>query len=55
MLDRSMLFSLSVEDKQELVKHLLELQPNCHETPLPLSHGQASLWFLHQLAPASPA
>jgi amino acid adenylation domain-containing protein len=55
MIDRSLLATLSVEDKQELVKHLLVLQPNGHDVPLPLSHGQSSLWFLHQLAPTSPA
>ncbi len=55
MLDRSIFSTLSVGDKQELVKHLLELQPKGHEAPLPLSHGQSSLWFLHQLAPTSPA
>jgi amino acid adenylation domain-containing protein len=55
MIDRSIFSTLSVEDKQELVKHLLSLQPNGQEAPLPLTHGQASLWFLHQLAPASPA
>lgn len=55
MIDRSIFATLSVEDKQELVKHLLGLQTNGHEAPLPLTQGQASLWFLHQLAPASSA
>ncbi len=55
MIDRSILHALPVEEKQELVKHLLGLQPGGSEDPVPLSHGQASLWFLHQLAPASPA
>jgi amino acid adenylation domain-containing protein len=55
MIDRSILHALPVEEKQELVKHLLGLQSGGAEDAVPLSQGQASLWFLHQLAPTSPA
>ena len=55
MIDRSILHTMPVEEKQELAKHLLGLRQGGAEDFLPLSHGQASLWFLHQLAPASPA
>jgi amino acid adenylation domain-containing protein len=54
MIDRSILHAMPVEEKQELVKHLLGLRQGAEDS-LPLSHGQASLWFLHELAPTSPA
>lgn len=49
------------ESKAELLRRLREraiptpqTEPNAEES-FPLSHGQRALWFIHQLAPESPA
>lgn len=55
MTEAQRLESLSVEDKRELLKNLLSLRGGNARGPIPLSYGQQSLWFVHQLAPQSPA
>ncbi len=55
MLELSQLGSVSVEEKRELLKRLLDLQSSAETGVAPLSYGQLSLWFLYQLAPESPA
>jgi amino acid adenylation domain-containing protein len=46
---------LSAEDKRALLSRLLLEQAQVCASVHPLSYGQRSLWFLHQLAPGSPA
>jgi amino acid adenylation domain-containing protein len=55
MIDASTLSALSLDEKRELLKNLLSLQAGTAKAALPLSYGQQALWFLHQMAPASPA
>jgi Condensation domain len=56
MRDRSIdISSFSVEEKRALLSRLLMEQAEAAASVHPLSYGQRSLWFLHQLAPASPA
>jgi hypothetical protein len=54
--DRSIdISSLSAEEKRALLSRLLMEQAEVSASVHPLSYGQRSLWFLHQLAPRSPA
>jgi amino acid adenylation domain-containing protein len=46
---------LSAQEKRALLSRLLVEQTQASATAHPLSYGQRSLWFLHNLAPASPA
>jgi amino acid adenylation domain-containing protein len=46
---------LSAQEKRALLSRLLVEQAQASATAHPLSYGQRSLWFLHNLAPASPA
>ena len=46
---------LSAEEKRVLRSRLLMEQAEGSASVHPLSYGQRSLWFLHQLAPGSPA
>ncbi|HZT81021.1 MAG TPA: condensation domain-containing protein, partial [Gemmataceae bacterium] len=49
---------LSLDEKRRLLQALLRRQTAAAPPPeptFPLSAGQASLWFVYQLAPASPA
>ena len=46
---------LSAQEKRALLTRLLVEQTQASATAHPLSYGQRSLWFLHTLAPASPA
>jgi len=46
---------LSAADKRALLSRLLMEQAEACASVHPLSYGQRSLWFLHQLAPGSPA
>lgn len=46
---------LSAQEKRALLSRLLVEQTQASATSHPLSYGQRSLWFLHNLAPASPA
>src|SRR5258705_2239265 len=46
---------LSVSQKRELLRRLLLRKGKPGDQLVPLSHGQASLWFVHQLAPDSSA
>ena len=46
---------LSAQEKRALLTRLLVEQTQASATAHPLSYGQRSLWFLHNLAPASPA
>jgi amino acid adenylation domain-containing protein len=55
-MDRSVDISgLSAEQKRVLLSRLLMEQAEVSALAHPLSYGQRSLWFLHKLAPASPA
>ncbi|MDT5284773.1 MAG: hypothetical protein QOJ20_5968 [Mycobacterium sp.] len=55
-MDRSINTSgLSAEEKRVLLSRLLMEQAEVSAAVHPLSYGQRSLWFLHKLAPASPA
>jgi len=54
--DRSIDISgLSAEEKRVLLSRLLMEQAAVSASLHPLSYGQRSLWFLHRLAPGSPA
>ena len=56
MTDRSIDISvLSAEEKRALLSRLLMERAAASASVHPLSYGQRSLWFLHQLAPGSPA
>src|SRR5271166_1920335 len=55
MIDVSQLGTLPVEEKRDLLKALLSLQTGGSKGIVPLSYGQLSHWFIHQLAPHSPA
>lgn len=56
MTDRSIDISgLSAEEKRVLLSRLLMERAAISASVHPLSYGQRSLWFLHQLAPGSPA
>ncbi|TXH18571.1 MAG: amino acid adenylation domain-containing protein [Mycobacterium sp.] len=46
---------LSAQEKRALLSRLLVEQAQAAAEAHPLSYGQRSLWFLHNLAPASPA
>jgi len=46
---------LSAEEKRALLSRLLMEQAEVSASVHPLSYGQRSLWFLHELAPGSPA
>jgi amino acid adenylation domain-containing protein len=46
---------LSAEEKRALLSRLLMEQAQVSASVHPLSYGQQSLWFLHELAPGSPA
>jgi len=46
---------LSAEEKRQLLSRLLMEQAEVSASVHPLSYGQRSLWFLHNLAPGSPA
>ncbi|KUI38295.1 non-ribosomal peptide synthetase [Mycobacterium sp. GA-2829] len=46
---------LSTAEKRELLARLLKQRAEVSASAHPLSYGQRSLWFLHQLAPGSPA
>jgi len=47
--------ALSPEEKRVLLARLLMEKAEASASAHPLSYGQRSLWFLHQLAPGSPA
>ena len=49
------LAGLSAEEKRVLLARLLMERAEASASAHPLSYGQRSLWFLHQLAPGSPA
>src|SRR5262245_34095916 len=53
-MDSSRLGRLTAEEKRALLARLLRQRAG-HATGTPLSHGQRALWFLHRLAPDSPA
>lgn len=55
MIDATQLTGLAVEAKRELLKTLLSLRDGPSTGLYPLSPGQQALWFVYQLAPASPA
>src|SRR5262245_7371066 len=55
MIEQTHLGALPLEERRELLKNLLNLQSGGATGQFALSHGQTSLWFLNQLAPASPA
>ncbi len=55
MLELPQLGPVSVAEKRELLKNLLDLQASAATGLIPLTLGQMSLWFLYQLAPESPA
>ncbi|HEY2502021.1 MAG TPA: amino acid adenylation domain-containing protein [Mycobacterium sp.] len=56
MMDSSIDISgLSAEEKRVLLSRLLMEQAAVSASAHRLSYGQRSLWFLHQLAPGSPA
>jgi amino acid adenylation domain-containing protein len=56
MTDRSIDISgLSAEEKRALLSRLLIERAAVLASVHPLSYGQRSLWFLHELAPGSPA
>jgi amino acid adenylation domain-containing protein len=56
MTDRSIDISgLSAEEKRALLSRLLMERAAVSASVHPLSYGQRSLWFLHELAPGSPA
>ena len=46
---------LSAEEKRALLSRLLMERAEVSASVHPLSYGQRSLWFLHELAPGSPA
>src|SRR5579859_4046813 len=46
---------LSLDEKRELLRELLRRKESHSTSFHPLSHGQRSMWFLHQLAPESSA
>jgi amino acid adenylation domain-containing protein len=46
---------LSAQEKRALLARLIVEHTQASATAHPLSYGQRSLWFLHNLAPASPA
>jgi amino acid adenylation domain-containing protein len=46
---------LSAQEKRALLSRLLVERAQASAAPHALSYGQRSLWFLHNLAPASPA
>lgn len=46
---------LSAEEKRTLLSRLLMEQAEAEATTHPMSYGQRSLWFLHNLAPGSAA
>jgi amino acid adenylation domain-containing protein len=47
--------NMTPEERRELLAHLLREKSRASRTAVPLSHGQAALWFTHQMAPDSPA
>lgn len=47
--------ALSAQEKRALLARLLVEHTQASAVAHPLSYGQRSLWFLHNLAPASPA
>ena len=55
MIDVSQMAALPLEEKRDLLKALLSLEAGGSRGVIPLSYGQQSLWFIHQLAPTSPA
>ena len=42
---------LTLTQKRELLRELLKRRGKLGDVLVPLSHGQYSLWFVHQLAP----
>lgn len=46
---------LSPEEKRALLRRWLQEKVDESRTDYPLSHGQRALWFLHRVAPESPA
>jgi amino acid adenylation domain-containing protein len=48
-------FDLSLEEKRALARKLLRDRNKLEAGPVPLSEGQRALWFVHQIAPRSPA
>src|SRR6185312_5497576 len=55
MFDIAELNSVPLDEKRELLKELLSLRSSEAQGIVPLTYGQTSLWFIYQLAPASPA
>ena len=55
MTTQSDVSQLSSQQKRELLKQLLRQRESSDQQVFPLSQGQQSLWFIHQLAPDSPA
>ncbi|TPG34156.1 non-ribosomal peptide synthetase [Mycolicibacterium hodleri] len=55
MVDPIDISGLSAQEKRALLSRLLVEQAQATAEAHPLSYGQRSLWFLHNLAPASPA
>ena len=49
------LTDLSLDQKRALARRLLRAEDGKADALVPLSKGQESLWFVHQLAPESPA
>ncbi len=55
MVDPIDVSGLSAQEKRALLARLLLEHTQASASAHPLSYGQRSLWFLHNLAPASPA
>ena len=47
--------ALSAEEKRGLLSRLLKEKAEASASAHPVSYGQRSMWFLHHLAPGSPA
>jgi amino acid adenylation domain-containing protein len=47
--------ALSLAEKRELLKNLLNVRSGDSVDVVPLSYNQQALWFIYQLAPQSPA
>lgn len=55
MIDTDDIACLSAEEKRVLLSRLLMEQAGMSAAVHPMSFGQRSMWFLHKLAPGSPA
>ena len=55
MSETAQIFDLPPDERRAALSRLLLEEAHASASMHPLSHGQQSMWFLHQLEPASPA